>query len=378
MSQSALHVEVITPYGFDREGDRYRVTRTLPAPLRLLPFRMVRSVAVRRNEARVLEEARQAALGGKAVAYVWPDPSLSLLRQLNDAGVPIVREMINCHRGTAKAILDAEYRRLGLAPQHLISSESVDSETEALEYCSDIFCSNSFAERSLIDNGAPESKVRPVSFGWDPDRFRGHSRALEPIDGPTFVFVGSICVRKGAHLILRYWAASGIKGRLVMVGNVEPAIEQVCSEYLRRDDVLVIKYTRDIAPYYRSADVFVFPSLEEGGPQVTYEAAGCRLPLITSPMGAGRVADASTGYVLDPFDQSGWAEAMQSLAEDAELRRRMGSAAQQRALQFTWMEVGEARGRVCRQIARTAAASSAVRSPGSAVSPSPAQFNARP
>ena len=153
-------------------------------------------------------------------------------------------------------------------------------------------------------------------------------KALPPINGATFIFVGSICVRKGAHLLLRYWARSRIRGRLILAGEVEPAIAEVCAEYLAREDVQVIKYTRDLGPYYRSADAFVFPSLEEGGPQVTYEAAGCGLPLITSPMGAGRIAvEQSTGFIVDPFDEAVAIAAMQAMADDRDLRRRMGDAA---------------------------------------------------
>ena len=209
-----------------------------------------------------------------------------------------------------------------------------------------------FSEQSLIDNGVPAHKIREASFGWDPNRFRGHSRALSRIDGATFIFVGYICVRKGAHLLLRSWARSHIRGRLILVGEVEPAIAEVCAEYLAREDVQVIKYTRDLGPYYRSADAFVFPSLEEGGPQVTYEAAGCHLPLITSPMGGARIAvDKSTGFIVDPFDEAAWVSAMQTIADDRRPRRSMGNAAYQRALQFTWQKVGEARGRVFQEIA---------------------------
>ncbi len=137
-----------------------------------------------------------------------------------------------------------------------------------------------------------------------------------------------------------------------MVGTMEPAVEKVCAEYLRRDDVIIVNYTPNIGDYYRSADVFVFPTLEEGGPQVTYEAAGCGLPLIVSPMGAARVADASTGHVVDPHDQQGWIEAMRALAEDLEARRRFGAQAKREAFKYTWPEVSRMRGELFEEIGR--------------------------
>jgi glycosyltransferase involved in cell wall biosynthesis len=202
------------------------------------------------------------------------------------------------------------------------------------------------AERSLIEDGVSSSKIRGVSFGWEPRRFEGGSRSLPPIDAATFLFVGTICLRKGAHLLLQYWARSGIRGRLVLVGRIEPVIEQLCAKYLKRDDVILIEYTRDLGPLYRSADAFVFPSLEEGGPQVTYEACGSGLPVITSPMGAARIADASTGYVIDPFDEAGWIDAMRTLAADGDLRKRLGASAREKAQDYTWAKVSVARQKV--------------------------------
>ena len=64
---------------------------------------------------------------------------------------------------------------------------------------------------------------------------------------------------------------------------------KTCSRILARSDVIHRDYTSDIALAYREADFFAFPSLEEGGPLVTYEAMANGLPVLTSPMRAGGV-----------------------------------------------------------------------------------------
>ena len=69
--------------------------------------------------------SEEAAADGKGIAYVWPEPSLSLVRQIRDLGVPIVRESVNCHQATGKKILDAEYIRLGLT-QRRPMTEAID------------------------------------------------------------------------------------------------------------------------------------------------------------------------------------------------------------------------------------------------------------
>ena len=104
--------------------------------------------------------------------------------------------------------------------------------------------------------------------------------------------------------------------------------------------------------------MFVFPSLEEGGPLVTYEALAAGLPAIVSPMGAGAVVrHEREGLVVDPHDTDALVAAMQHLIADATLRRIMGHNGIARAQQFTWEQVGQRRSR---QLARLVARRSGV------------------
>jgi glycosyltransferase involved in cell wall biosynthesis len=321
------------------------VVEVLPAWAKYVPYRWVKSRADERLEDAFLARAMRSPAQGRA-AYLWPRASGDALARLRRGGVTVVREQFNCHTGTAKAILDDAYRRLGVEPAHTISQTMVDDEKRVLDAADYVFCPGAGVTTSLLDNGIDPARLLPTSYGWDPARFAASHRALAPSDGPTFLFVGTICVRKGAHLLLDYWARSGIKGRLVLAGAMEPTIKDRCADLLSRSDVVVRDYSRDIGALYRSADVFVFPSLEEAGPQVTYEACGCALPVIASPMGAGRIVRHDIeGQVVDPYDAPGWIEAIRLMAEDRELRQRMSRAARERAQSFTWPLVAARRRR---------------------------------
>lgn len=275
-----------------------------------------------------------------SAAYIFPDAALETLLHLKRAHITVFREMINCHRGTAKAILDDAYMRLGVAPRHDITEQSVVLEQKALETVNYIFCSNHLVEASLLEHNLESAKLLEASYGWDPARFSGSDKLLDPSEGLTAVFVGKICVRKGVHLLLDYWAQSGVKGRLVMAGAMEPIVKEKCADHLSRNDVIVLDYVRNVGALYRSADVFVLPTLEEGGPQVTYEACGCGLPVITTPMGAGRIVrDNQEGFVIDPYDRESWISALRMLADDPYRRRTMANAAFERARDFVWDKV---------------------------------------
>jgi glycosyltransferase involved in cell wall biosynthesis len=345
MASPELSVAVTTPHARAYSIAPARIREILPRGARYLPYRWIRSLAESGIEAAFLSHATRTEAPPHG-AYIWPDCTLNTITELQRAGVTVFREMVNCHRGAAKLILDDAYERLGLAPSHGIDDESVDAEQQLLETVDRVFCPNSCVEASLLQNGLGKEKLLPASYGWDPKRFSGTNKLLPPDPGITVVFVGSICVRKGVHLLLDYWEKSKVRGRLVLAGEMEPAIRERCASLLAREDVIILDYISEVGALYRSADLFAFPSLEEGGPQVTYEAAGCGLPAITTPMGAGRMTRHSReGYVLDPFDQAGWVAALQTLAENADQRRQMAAAARARAEFFHWDAVAVRRKR---------------------------------
>jgi glycosyltransferase involved in cell wall biosynthesis len=352
MAKENPKISLFTPKFSLAKPNDYEVIQTLPPIVRKIPFRFIKKFARSRQEHILAERCAREPLCGGKIAYLWPGTSLSLPKSLRESGATIVAEMTNCHMGTAREILDTEYKRIGLPSAHGISQSFAEQESESLSLCDYVFCPNGMVEKSVIDHGIPKEKILPASYGWDPRRFKGITKHLARIDGVTVLFVGRVCIGKGAHLLLDYWARSGVRGRLVLVGTMEPALARKYAHFLARDDVKVIGYTDDIASLYRSADIFAFPSLVEGGPQVTYEAAGCQLPLITSPMGAARIArHGATGFVIDPFDANGWIEAIRALSASANLREQMARAAYELAQDFTWEAVGFERARQLRAIA---------------------------
>lgn len=312
------------------------VIEVLPDWARYIPYRWMRAWAGHSIEELFLSRIDECQ-SRKSAAYLWPDASTGTIRELKRRQVTVFREQFNCHTGTAKRILDQAYERLGVEPAHGITDEKIERETQILDAVDYVFCPSPLVEVSLLENGVPRSKLLAATYGWDPHRLFGKSAVLAPSGGLTALFVGAICVRKGAHLLLEYWAKSGVKGRLVLAGEMEPTIRERCASLLARDDVIVFDYFKHVGALYRSADVFIFPSFEEGSPLVMYEACGSGLPVITTNMGAGRIVrHEAEGFVLDPYDAPRWIEAIRALAGDVELRRTMSDAAAERAQRFVW------------------------------------------
>jgi glycosyltransferase involved in cell wall biosynthesis len=313
----------------------------VPPILKSLAYRLIRSPASlhRFCEFRYL---RWLAVGD--VAYVWPGASVSLCETVVRRGHRLVVECINSHMATARDILDEAHERLGLPPTHGITEATIRDERAILALAAAVFAPSPLVRQSLLDNGVPADRVLSVSYGWDRQRLSGTARALPSIDGLTVLFTGTACVRKGAHLLLDAWSRAGIRGRLVLAGHIEPEIAASCAKQLNRPDVVCMGHVADVGAVYRSADIFAFPSLEEGSPLVSYEAMACGLPVVLSPMAAGAVVrHEQEGYVLDPYHRKEWIDALRRLAADGDLRRRFGEAAARRAEEFTWESVGRTR-----------------------------------
>lgn len=327
-----------------RTGDFTLIARRPPGPpiARKITMRLFGSIMAREAERRLL--ARLECGDQPFSIYTFGETSLAFSRRCNALGLPVVREKFNCAKLVAREILAEAYAHFGQSPEWL-SDELIAKEQEELHLADAIFCPSPMVATSLKRIGIPEESLLHSSYGWNPARF-GQTRLVLPdyTDGPTLIFVGSICVRKGAHLLLEAWARAGIKGRLVLVGNIEELISERFASSLARDDVIHVPFTSDIASYFHAADWFVFPSLEEGDPLVTHEAGGCGLPMLLSPMGAGSFAQHEVhGLIIDSTDVASWAEAIASLPDRAEQRLEFARNASARAAEFTYDKVGRRR-----------------------------------
>jgi glycosyltransferase involved in cell wall biosynthesis len=325
-------------------ADRF-VTAGLVRPLvsrRLLPLvRRVPFLARRITPRLVASYLRELRQGD--VAYLWPGLPLPVYAGVKQRGAVLLMERINCHTATARRILDAEYLRLGRAPEHGIETQHVTDERAELALADLVFAPSPAVVASLVENGVPADRVLRTSYGWEPRRFLGTHRALAACAGATVLFVGRVCIRKGAHLLLDYWERAGIAGRLVLDGQLSQDVAAGAARTLARGDVLYRRpgYRDDIAAVYGSADFFAFPTLEEGSPLAVYEALACGLPLLISPMGAGDIVrDGIEGLVRDPHDADAWIAGLRQLAGDDALRARMAAACRARAADYTWSEVG--------------------------------------
>lgn len=318
------------------EGLDYR--SSLPGPLAALPYRFFGNIVTRSTEQRCL-----AAIGDGDIAYLWPAVSLRTYEAIRELGIPIVAEGINTRMEYARDILDAAYAAEDLPPGHGITDARIREENEKLAMTSAMFAPSISVELSLQDAPISPENILPASYGAALEYPRLPRRAV-PEAGPTVLFVGYGSIRKGLHQLLRAWSMAGISGKLVLAGKIEPAVKQLCADFLNRDDVEALGFVRNVDALYERADIFVLPSFEEGDALVIYEAAAHGLPIVASPIGAGRIGEKTSCVIgVEPSDPETIAAALQRLAGSGDDMQDWGSRSRSAVAAYDWNQVGRRR-----------------------------------
>lgn len=317
---------------------------TVPALLGLAPYRMLQKRASPATEARYLADLREGDL-----AYLWPTASLAAHHAAAARGAPIILEGINTRMASAKRILDAVYAEAGLPPAHGVTEARIAEEDEKIALADAVFCPSPGVEAALCELPGAAARVLSASYGVTVDP-AAPPRVPAPGPGLRVLFVGSVCLRKGAHKLLAAWAEARVDGVLTLLGDVEPAIAARFADLLNGPTVRKLGFRRDVAAHYAEADLFVLPSFEEGDALVTYEAAKFGLPMILSPMGAGRFGAAHPDCVrmIDPWDVASITAALRELADSADRRAALGQRAREAVRAFDWTLVAARRAALLR------------------------------
>lgn len=96
-----------------------------------------------------------------------------------------------------------------------------------------------------------------------------------------------------------------------------------------------------LAKAYASSDIFLFPSDTETFGNVTLEAMSSGLPSVVADATGSKslIEPEVTGFLIPPRNTVEFAKAVKKIAENNELRKRMGMTARQKALSYSWDSV---------------------------------------
>ena len=149
--------------------------------------------------------------------------------------------------------------------------------------------------------------------------------------------------RKGQeHLIqaAQLLRARGIASKFVVVGSPFPGneihlerLKQLARDLNVEDEIIFTGELTDARPAYSSMDIFILPSAYPepfGG--VVMEAMSMGLPVIATNLGGSldQIVEGVTGFLVPPADPPALAAKIELLANNPDLRRKMGAAGRKR------------------------------------------------
>jgi glycosyltransferase involved in cell wall biosynthesis len=181
--------------------------------------------------------------------------------------------------------------------------------------------------------GFPEDKLYYLPRGVDVERFKPGKRPQKF----RAVFAGALIRRKGIQHVLKAWHRLNLSdAELWLVGFVHEEAKPYLKQFWR-DNIRVVGFVRDPENYLSQGTVHVFPSQWEGSAKVTYEAAACALPQITTREAGDVVRDGIEGIIVKPGDVNAIAAALEHLYRHPEIVEQKGTAARRRVVEnFTW------------------------------------------
>ncbi|MBW2485914.1 MAG: glycosyltransferase family 4 protein [Deltaproteobacteria bacterium] len=192
----------------------------------------------------------------------------------------------------------------------------------------------------------PESKITYIAPGLLPDNFnfdptaRAEVRKTLKLGDDPVVFSAAMfradVKTEGLTWVIRTCGELYRQGNLLWLviagaGKEKEKLKHLADAHLPQRVRFVGRIERgDMYRYYSAGDLFVFPGIRESLGMVFLEAQACGLPAVAFD-NAGvpeAVKDGVTGLLVPAFDAEAFEGAIARLLNDAQLRRRMGRAAQ--------------------------------------------------
>jgi phosphatidylinositol alpha-1,6-mannosyltransferase len=221
-----------------------------------------------------------------------------------------------------------------------------------------VVANSDFARENLLRIGVENARIHKITPGVDAVRFspaRPNKELLERYgltNKTVLLTVARLVPRKGHRLVLQAFAkiASEFPEAhylIVGTGPEEHALRRIAEEMGLSRRVTFSGYVEQeqLPEIYRLCDVMVMPNREEdngdveGFGMVFLEASATGKPVLGGRSGGAieAVADARSGFLVNPDDAEELALRLRGLLLDPILRERLGSAGLQRArADFDW------------------------------------------
>jgi len=255
-------------------------------------------------------------------------------------------------------LVKAEERRWpGWARHSVEVPEDYYHRREAEWAVADLVMVNSeWSKQALMKQGVEESKLVVVPLAYEVGEVESkkwkvksgktlfNTSTSQPFNEQNplrILFLGQVILRKGIQYLIesaRLLEKEPIHFDIVgSIGISDAAVASAPANMTFHGPV-----SRDrTEEFYRSADLFVLPTLSDGFALTQLEAMAHGLPVIATPNCGEVVSDGKEGLIVPASDANALAEAFQLLLQDSETLQAMSEATGAKLEQFSLARLGE-------------------------------------
>jgi O-antigen biosynthesis alpha-1,2-mannosyltransferase len=208
---------------------------------------------------------------------------------------------------------------------------------EAAEQARVIIAVSEFTRGQVISLlGVAPERVRVIHHG-----VRTLPRASEIARERVILTAGAIQTRKNIARLVAAFEAVDRSWRLVLIGSNGYGAETIHARIAAspaRDRIVILGYIppEELGAWYARAQVFAFPSLDEGFGMPVLEAMAAGAAVLTSSRSAMPEVAGDAAMLIDPEDLESLIEGLRRMTDDADLRADLAQRGFERAGQFTW------------------------------------------
>jgi glycogen synthase len=195
----------------------------------------------------------------------------------------------------------------------------------------------------LLRDGVPESRIRVIPPGYDPDLFAAVAPDPFPdLPRPRVAYIGRIARQKDVGTLIAAFGQVAEKACLLVVGDGpdRPAAERQAREAGLAGRVYFAGFLehRTIPAVLRHVDLLVLATRYEELPSVLVEGMAAGLPVVASRVGgiATLVDHDVNGLLVPPGEAAALAAALTRVLTEPGTAARLSAAARRTAARYAW------------------------------------------
>jgi len=267
------------------------------------------------------------------VYHVAGTYALESAEKARKLGAIVILDSGNCHAAEENKIFAEEFRvlRREFPRWRRVLEARQTKEYDLADY---IVVPSSYARSTFLDAGLNPAKVLVAGLGVDISTFTPSCRKPKTF---TVLYVGQLSIRKGTHyLIEAIRKLRHLQIRWVLIGQLHAEIKPYMAKISTKVEYYTHVVHQELPRWYRTASVFVLPSLSDSFGLVVYEAMASGIPVIITENCGAEIDNGVQGFVVPARDAEAIADRIAFLYEQEEIKREMGQAARRKVEQQTW------------------------------------------